>query len=376
VSRLDSRVAALFGELRIPLVPPSARIAGIEQARMSLAARYERYAGLGSALTPRVGLDWSPVRHLTLEGSWGRSFAAPDLADLDQSANQLAITVLPDPKSPSGASPVLLWTGGNADLQNETATTWTAGARIDALEGRLSLDLTYFHIDYVGRIERVDYSASFLTDPIYAALVTRNPDAVQRRNACSRGVFLGAAADCTAAPVAALIDMRLNNVAATETSGLDLAAKYRTRVGAGDLEAGANAARLFTFRRTQFAGTAPQDLLDTTGNPIDLRVRGTLSLRRGAFGVAGAVNYFDSYRDTYSNPERPIGSWTTVDMQVTYRVADRSLPGLDGVTLVLAAQNVLNTNPPFVNNPAGVGFDPENADLIGRLLSLTLRKAW
>lgn len=375
-TRLESHVGAIFGELRIPLVSPSEHIEGIEQARVALAARYEGYAGLGSALTPRVGLDWSPVRHVTFEGSWGRSFAAPDLADLDESVNRLVITVLPDPQSPGGASPVLLWTGGNAGLHDETATTWTAGARLDALAGRLSLDLTYFDIDYVGRIERVDYSASFLTDPIYAAIVTRDPSSAQRQVACSRGVFEGASADCTTAPIAALVDMRLNNVAATETSGLDVMAKYRTPVGTGELDLGLDAARLFKFQRTQFAGSASQDLLDTTGNPIDLRVRGTISFRRGAFGAAGALNYFGSYRDTYSSPERRIGSWTTLDLQVSYRLSERDVSALDGLTATLAAQNALNANPPFVNNPTGVGYDPENADLLGRLVSLTLRKDW
>ncbi|MGH8261289.1 MAG: TonB-dependent receptor domain-containing protein, partial [Steroidobacteraceae bacterium] len=375
-SHLQSHAAAVFGELSIPIVTSSQPAWWARQARASLAARYESDAGLGSGLTPRAGLDWSPIAHFTLEGSWGRSFSAPDLADLDESANQLAITVLPDPKSPSGTSAVLLWTGGNEDLRDETATTWTAGARFDALADRLTFAVTYFDIDYVGRIERIDYSASFLTDPVYAALVTRDPTPAERQNACGRGMFVGTAADCTGAPIAALIDMRLNNVAATQTSGFDLAAKYRTVLRAGELESGLDATYLLAFRQTQFDGTPSENLLDTTGYPIDLRLRGTLSFRHGPFTAAGAVNYFDSYRDTFSDPERRIGSWTTVDLQLSYALGQGGPAALAGTAVTLAAQNVLNTNPPFVDNPAGVGYDPENADLLGRLMSLTLRKDW
>lgn len=375
-SHLDSHAAAVYGELSVPLVGESERVTGIESARVSLAARYESYASLGSALTPRIGLDWSPVAPVTLRFSWGRSFQAPDLADLDQSANQLAITVLPDPKSPTGTSPVLLWTGGNADLHDETATTWTAGARFSALEDRLRIDATYFDIDYIGRIERIDFSTSFLTDPIYAPLVTRDPTAAERQIACSQGVFVGTASDCTAAPVAALVDMRLNNVAETETNGVDFGAQYRTPAGGGELDAGLGATYLFSFRSTQFMGSPSEDLLDTIGNPIDLRLRGTLALRRRGFGGAVTLNYLDSYLDTDSSPVRPIGSWTTVDLQLSYDFGKPGASLLDGTAIVLSAQNVFNRNPPFVNNPQGVGYDPENADLLGRLTSLTLRKAW
>lgn len=374
--RLDSHVAAIYGELSVPLVLPSDGVAGVERAGVSIATRYESDAALGSALTPRFGLDWSPVPHLTLKSSWGRSFQPPDLADLDESMNQLAITVLPDPKSPTGTSSVLLWTGGNADLRDQTATTWTAGTQLDALDRRLTVAVTYFDIDYVGRIDRVDYSTSFLTDPIYAPLVTRDPTAAQRQIACSQGVFIGTPSDCLDAPVAALVDMRLNNVAATEMSGVDFGVKYRTATRAGDLDAAVDSTYLFAFRETQFAGSPSEDLLDTTGNPIDLRVRGTLSFRRGGFGATGAVNYFGSYIDTYSDPQRRIASWTTVDLQVSYDFGTRGPAFLDGAAIALTARNVLNANPPFVNNPAGVGYDPENADLLGRVLSIGLRKAW
>jgi hypothetical protein len=45
--------------------------------------------------------------------------------------------------------------------------------------------------------------------------------------------------------------------------------------------------------------------------------------------------------------------------------------------LALNVQNLLNINPPFLNNSAvGLGYDQENADLYGRMVSFEVRKAW
>jgi len=40
-------------------------------------------------------------------------------------------------------------------------------------------------------------------------------------------------------------------------------------------------------------------------------------------------------------------------------------------------ENVFNKQPPFLNNDVGaVAYDPENADLLGRRVSLNLRHEW
>jgi outer membrane receptor protein involved in Fe transport len=39
-------------------------------------------------------------------------------------------------------------------------------------------------------------------------------------------------------------------------------------------------------------------------------------------------------------------------------------------------QNVFDDDPPFYNNASGYGYDPSNADLLGRFVSVQLRKAW
>jgi hypothetical protein len=50
--------------------------------------------------------------------------------------------------------------------------------------------------------------------------------------------------------------------------------------------------------------------------------------------------------------------------------------GVDHVTIDLNTQNLFDKRPPFVNNALGVGYDPENADLLGRFISVGIRKDW
>jgi len=57
----------------------------------------------------------------------------------------------------------------------------------------------------------------------------------------------------------------------------------------------------------------------------------------------------------------------------------RSLDALvrGAATISLRDFNVFNKQPPFLNDDVGsVGYDPENADLLGRRLSLKIELEW
>ena len=90
------------------------------------------------------------------------------------------------------------------------------------------------------------------------------------------------------------------------------------------------------------------------------------------------VNYTSGYTDDVSVPERKIDSWTTVDLSLSYRTDDRLRSiGLSGTTFSLNVQNLFDNDPPFVNNgSAFVGYDPANADPLGRFISFNIVKSW
>ena len=119
-----------------------------------MAGRYEDYSDFGHTTNPEFRLQFFPFDSIRLRASWGRSFRAPTLDDLnDSSENVTFLTTLPDPRSPTGQSTVLGIQGDNPHLKQETAKTWTTGFDlVPPGNPGLKLSLTYYSIDYTNQI--------------------------------------------------------------------------------------------------------------------------------------------------------------------------------------------------------------------------------
>jgi hypothetical protein len=100
--------------------------------------------------------------------------------------------------------------------------------------------------------------------------------------------------------------------------------------------------------------------------------RGTTTWKLRQFSATGIVNYTDSYQDTQSQPNRRVSSWTTADLGLAYTLGNPESETRFSVNL----ENAFNEMPPFYNNPIGLGFDAENADITGRIVSFQVRKSW
>ena len=372
----DRSITSVFGELRIPFFGSANRRPGLRRLEMSLAARYEDYSDFGHEAVPALGLAWSPVEGLGLRASWSKSFKAPNLADLDETNNLSQIFPLLDPEATAGPTPMLLWSGKNADLQEETARSWTAGLDLvpPALAG-LSVALTYFDIRSNDRVQEIASAFPNLSNPRLASFVNRNPTAAQREAVCSRSTFFGSTADCLAAPIGAILDLRIQNIAENRTRGIDMPARYEFTNALGDFSLGVNGTWLFEFSQALSRSGLSTEMLDTQNNPLDLRVRSTLSWSRLGMGATLAANYADGYRDVASQPARAVGSWTTYDLQLRYDW-DQQSGWLSGTSLSLSIQNLFDEDPPFLNNQLGIGYDQENADLNGRFVRLYVKKSW
>ena len=133
----------------------------------------------------------------------------------------------------------------------------------------------------------------------------------------------------------------------------------------GRFSVGLNATYLLAYAEQKTPDSPLVPLLNTQYNPINLRLRGSLSWERAGFGASLFTNFDNGYRDVLSVPSRNVHSFTTLDLQLRYRI-DGSRPGfLANTEVALTAQNLFNSSPPFLNNPEGVGYDEENADLTG-----------
>ena len=133
-------------------------------------------------------------------------------------------------------------------------------------------------------------------------------------------------------------------------------------------------------QRQQITSTAPVfDLVDTVGNSPSLRLVGNLSWSLKGWTVQSTVNYTGAYRDPGSVPVRKVDSWTTLDANIGYRV-DGGSGWLANAQFNLGINNALDQRPPFVNQfdltSGTLGYDPANASLLGRQVSLQVVKRW
>ena len=383
-NRFDRDVTAFFGELLVPVFGSANSRPGLRRLVLSGSVRHEDYNDVGSTTNPKFGVLWSLIDGLDLRASYGTSFRAPQLRSLDETNNSIALFNLPDAASPTGVTTSLLLAGNNADLSNEEADTWTVGLefRPPMLDG-LEVNVTYYNIEFRNRITSAAGAGLTILDQDdrFSSAVTRNPGADLIEDVCNSDVvFSGIDREtCLSTPIGAIVDFRLLNSARTKTDGLDFSVRYGLDTGAwGRFDFELSGSYILSFQEAFGPGSPVSDLVDTVGNPVDLFMRNSVSWRSHAgLSLAAFVNYRDGYRDPLSNPQRDVDSWTTLDLTVAYNTEDRlQALGLGNTTFLVGVQNVLDADPPFVNNPIGVGYDPANATPQGRFVSVTMIKQW
>jgi iron complex outermembrane receptor protein len=179
------------------------------------------------------------------------------------------------------------------------------------------------------------------------------------------------------APIGAILDLRVRNMTALHTSGIDLLTKTELPIGRGKVGGEIGGTYLFAYEATEAPGLPFLSLLNRQSEPINLRLRGSGYWQYQGLQLSTTVVYANRYRDWASNPARNIASWTTADLTINYDLDPAGRSALANTRLSLSALNVFNRMPPFVNNiAASLGYDQENGDLLGRFVSLSLRKRW
>lgn len=368
-------ISAAFVELRIPIVGPDNAMPGIERLEASLAGRIERYDDVGTTRNPKIGVLWSPVSDLTVRASYGTSFRAPALSEVYE-AQDAGPNFLPYQGS---QRLILMRVGGNLNLQPETAKSFTAGFDFapSAVPG-LRVSAGWFDIKFTNQIAQPvsDDIFNALSNPIYAPFIT----AVDPRNPADLALIRALLAQSTSSNAGlfppdaytAIVDVRFVNTGGFQVRGLDLSASYGFDLDAGRFDLAAKASYLTDYQRQVTPKGPWMQMVDTAGQPVDLRAQGSLTWTRGPFGLTASMNYVDDYR---TSEGRRVSSWTTGDLQLRWQpTAEQGLA--NGLVVALSVQNLLDSSPPFYDAPQGVGYDPANADPLGRFISLQLTKRW
>ncbi|MBV8342465.1 MAG: TonB-dependent receptor [Gammaproteobacteria bacterium] len=304
---------AVYAELVAPVLKP---------LELDGAVRWDHYNSYGSSTTPKFGLKYTPFRQLTLRGTWGQGFRAPNPAEAGTAGNFFAAGSFPDPvlckengqgQQLPGSFPITCTefpTGlqtTSPDLKPERSTNYTAGFIVTPVE-QLKLSLDYWDV----RINRDVVSASELVNlgiPSQSLQFTtvRGPPVMAQEvtAACENNL---PACPNVLTPVGLILFQEFPYVNATQTevNGLDLDLASHFDIGrAGKLSATLNYSHMFHYYlsaaglpTTDLAGThGPSGVSGDTGNPKDRAVL-ALSWDRASWDVTTSVNYVGAFNLT------------------------------------------------------------------------------
>jgi len=369
-------VSAGYAELHVPIFGPDNALPGVQSLALTLAGRAEHYQGIGTTANPTVGLVWQPIGDLHLRATYGTSFRAPALREeLDPAIFVPSLLTL-------GATRIrtLILDGGNPGLRPETAESWTVGADFSSVRWPgLTLSATGFDVTFKNRIGtpvQANISRA-LSDPTLTSFVTLINPTANAADLAKITALLANPAVTTLNGVfpptafGAIADNRFVNTTTLEVSGLDLTGGYRFEVDQDAFALGANATYLLRYDQQITPSSPVADDVNVANFPVRFRGRLTADWTRGRVTTGLAFNYVGAYHDAFGVR---IADQPTVDFQLRLAPPDHGI--LRGVTTLLNVRNLFDRDPPFYNNPVGIGYDAANADPIGRYISIQLTRAW
>jgi iron complex outermembrane receptor protein len=376
-------VGSGYVELRIPVVGPNSGSHGDPAFEITSADRVEHYSDFGATNNPQVGAIWKPLSSLKIRGTYGTSFEAPVLSELNPVPDEVVLFPggLFSPV-PGGTPNTLIVDGGNPDLKPEKATVWTVGLDFKPLEfPGLTAKLTYYDIVFKDEIitvgSSIDVVDAFVDEAILGPeIVQRNPPSSLVQQYTSAPTYVNPF-NINPTTIGAIFDDRSLNLSTVKTRGLDFGLGDKTTLLGAPIDAGIDGTYIFAFDN-QFTNSAPvASFLNTPYNAIDLRLRGRAVVAPGPFSTGLYVNFTNAYRDTNIVPNGHVSSWTTADAVVSYKFGSTEGPS-SGVLVALSVTNLTNRTPPYVASPTGYGitYDGVDANALGRFISLRLQKRW
>jgi iron complex outermembrane receptor protein len=367
-------VKSVFGELLVPIFGADNRTPGFYSLEISGSIRRDDYSDVGNTTNPKVGVTWKPFEALTIRGTYGTSFHAPSIADGGNSVDA-RVQVLPfSPYRVPGSSPLdalrptIVIAGGNANLKPETADTWSLGFDLKpkAIEG-LVVSATYFNVKFKNAIAVPPVTSPvFFSTPGYSSFYIVDPTLAQAQAAAGSlridGVPSLAALYAFSDPYVLFFAQRAN-LGAVNLDGIDFNVAYNRPTGFGSISANVAGSYLLNRETQVIQGSAFfDDLKNGTGR---LQLTASLGGTIGDFAARAQLNHRSGYPLQGAAPQTRVNAFDTVDLFFSYDLGDV----LANTLLTLNIDNVLDEDPPFLNNAAGY----TNGSTLGRLVSFGIR---
>jgi hypothetical protein len=229
------------------------------------------------------------------------------------------------------------------------------------------------------RIQQSAFPLDILTDPVYSSVVTLNPSASSRERVCARSTFLSidGSSSCLGVPIDAIIDLREHNTSTLWTDGLDirLGANFETPVG--KLGFSIASTYILDYKEADTRDAPLTSLLNHDSNPLALHVVATTTWDVGDAQASLAIRRANGYRDYQTQPASSVASWTTADLRLAYTFNAAAASGAPSTEIAIDCENLLNHYSPFeINDTAHLGYDQENGDLTGRVITLSVNVKW
>lgn len=403
-------VNSFYGEVVVPLLADAPFAKMLEVAG---SVRTADFSTFGSETTGKVELRWQPVEELLVRATYSEGFRAPSIGELFGSEARFDAT-LADPCNtntfptlsaaeqqvclsqgvPQGgalqANPqISVTTGGNENLQAESADSYSAGVlysagfirNVDAIDV-LDIGVNWYRHELDDAIRAV--SAGFLLDECIRTGADEFCNGIQRNNIGSIAGF----------------DNRLTNIGGIETEGWDFSLNMRTRdYGFGRFGLDWNTTFIDDFDEIVPGSGGGFQSLDRTGvefddtSIVEWRSNANITWSRGDWGAVWTIQYIDSLKEECSDdfdgsplslanlgvcsnptptefegfgtvPTNTLGSTTYHDLNVSYTT---QVLGAD-TRFTVGAENLFDRDPPTCVSCSLNGYDPSTYRIPGRLL--------
>lgn len=431
----DQTIYAAYAEVALPFVTRENRRPFVEALELTLAGRFEHFSIFGQTTKPKASLLWNPARWLKLRGSVAESFRAPNLVQTNVTALRRQISA-DDPYrfdvtglASDGTAQRTSFRQGNQNLTPEEAQTWTAGFVLDVPKVKgLSLTFDYFHINQNKVIENMGTGAVIDRDELILDLATQAALAagtpinsidlgsgtanyqgygkVTRKEVtdADRAAFAAynAAQPSNAtrrAPVGEIVSVIDDyiNLSGRDIQGYEVGFDWRLpKTSLGQFTLSADSTH-YLLRRSQAEPEAPMlDELSRNGR-TKWRASASLGWRRGDWAARWFTSYFGSFVDTSAATTEPVylalgqpdyikvfndngitrylykvEPFINHNASVTYRFDGDWHRWLNGLTVRVGVNNVLDEEPPLADEQ--FGYKSGTANVRGRQFSLEVTR--
>ena len=308
----------------------------------------------------RLGIHYKPVDQVTLRVSYAEAYKPPNYGDLftiDEPRNFNSIYI--DPYDPDGRTGYIrlptLYSGGNPDLENETSDTMRVVLDWNPTPG-LTLTADWSKVEFIDKIE---YGSTVLYS--YPEIGFTLENLVQRD---ANGYAIG-------------VRNTSLNAAQKINETLDLYVEYTFSTRFGDFYPRLHYNRVLDEYFVIAPGSESVARAGTVRGSNEYEIRATLSYLRGPLAVDGFVTYIPGYENDrtgyclqvvgqctrlYSQaPSLQVGSYTTVDLTVTYQFDN-------GIRVRAGGRNILDEELRTVYDR--IPYDPTRYDARGRVFFL------